>query len=124
MQSQCEHYNVHQFASFCYIPVKLVSQLLHLHNIYNATKELLTVRSLHDIFQINKLVKQAGLGELSLDCRSPSQRVKLQIMLSMAATLVFLVLTGFIKHPTRLSASPIIELVAGVFLMYIQSYYY
>jgi len=57
MQSQCEHYNVHQFASFCYIPMKIVSQLLHLHNIYNATKELLTVRSLHDIFQINKLVR-------------------------------------------------------------------
>jgi hypothetical protein len=45
-------------------------------------------------------------------------------MLSVAASLVFLVLTGAGKHPLSLSTSPVIELVAGVFMMYILSYYY
>jgi hypothetical protein len=30
---RCETYNGLQFATFCYLPLKLVSQLLHLHNI-------------------------------------------------------------------------------------------
>jgi hypothetical protein len=45
-------------------------------------------------------------------------------MLTVAATFVFLTLTGAGKHPLSLSASPLIELVAGVFLMLIHSYYY
>ena len=82
------------------------------------------MRSQNDILKIYKIVKQAGLGELSLDCQSPSQRVKFQIMLNVAAALVFLTLTGAGKHPLSLGVSPVIELVAGVFLMLIHSYYY
>jgi hypothetical protein len=69
---KCETYNGLQFATFCYLPLKLMSQLIHLHNICNAFREILTVRSQHDIYKISKIVKQANLGELSLDCRSPS----------------------------------------------------
>lgn len=45
-------------------------------------------------------------------------------MLSTVGTLLFMVLTGAIYHPSLLSTGPLIELIAGVFLMYLQSYYY
>jgi hypothetical protein len=69
---KCESYNGLQFASFCYLPLKLISQLFHLWNILNALKEIVTVRGQRDIYKIHQDVKRAGLGEFSLDCRSSS----------------------------------------------------
>lgn len=42
---KCESYNSLQFASFCYLPLKLLSQLVHAVNIVLALREILTVRS-------------------------------------------------------------------------------
>ena len=52
--NECESYNGIQFATFCYLPLKLVSQLIHLHNIWKAIRELFTVRSYRDISHITR----------------------------------------------------------------------